>query len=611
MRRGLGAIVLLLALPGAAAAQRENEKLVAEGGGSRLLAEYSRSGSLCMTIEYPNGVGGTCAERVTAREPAVAPMDGVTAGAVAPEVERVEVEGPDGVRTAGQPVAHPAFPGVRFFLVAHAGRSAWLVRYFAADGALLAVQQEGDGPVVAGPVRLASGRTNGRRWSVVGRLERVLAPGPGAPERTEIIACVDYRKRHSGGTQCSAGEPRLAEPIAGQMFGTAPIFLGARSPHRLVLAAVLGPAAARVDVHLGSGQVVRARVRELAAEGATGRFATYAARPEDAVRRLVVRDAAGAEIDQQVVTLAPGALGHFGQAGLISLRPPLPGTPEVAAGPVQDGEGVLKVREVGARLCVEVERTYLPDAPCGLVPRTAEESLLVGGASEHHGVVGGVVPPEVATVELEEMNRFPGNQDATVRVATQAPSPYAGAFAPHVRVFVGLLPLGGTVGVRLLDAQGRELGSNGVEAVHVVDARDTPRRARTRLRLAGVRLKSHPDDDDCVFLTDSGAGLLHQTCAFGGREEVDVHVACRPAASVVVVPVGKRRGLVLRTARGRRVKPRRLRLGATPHAVFVVRAPDTPRALTWRGGRVTIGRMPPLRKQCGYEINVELGGPGR
>ena len=611
MRALMVGIALLLAVPGTAAGQRENETLVAESGSSQMFAERSRDGSVCMTIEHDRGGGGTCAVgTVSAREAASAPLPGVTGGAVAPEVERVEVEWPDGVRTSAQPVAHATFPGMRFFLTAHGTRAAFLIRYLGADGALLEIEQADDGPVVAGPVTLAAGK----RWSVRGWLTRQLAPAPGAPERTEVVACMERLMRDgSRMSQCADGEPALVAPIDGGVFGTASRHFRPR-PHRFVLAAVLGPSATGVDVHLGDGGRARAQVRELTAEGVTGRFATYVAPSADAIQRAVVRDAAGAELDQQVVTLPPGALGHRGHASLFSSRPALPGTPVVAAGPAKDGEGILTVREVGVRLCAEVERAEPDEVPCGLLPRRVDQSLLVAGASAHHGVVGGVVPPEVASVELKEMGGFMEPGRATVRVTPQAPAPYSGAFAPHVRTFVGVLPVGGHVRVRLFDAAGKELLETTLLAAYVVDTTERPRPARTRLRVGGVRLRSHPADTDCVFLTDTVADLLHQTCSFGGSEEVDVHVACRPAASVVIVPLSEKvRRPVLRTARGRSLKPRRLRLGDGYHAVFVVRAPDAPRALAWRGGSLAFGRVPSPREQCGYKIDLELplGGPGR
>ena len=560
-------ILLLLAIAPAAQSQYE-PPVVAEEQGNRMSAVEARDGRLCLRLEHTNGVAGVCEERVDVREPAVLSSRGVVAGAVVAAVARVEVEWPDGVTTVANLTSHPNFAGLRFFIASHASREAFLVRYRSGDGSLLATTQEGDGPRVATRRVLASGGGRGSRWSLRAWLERVLAPGPGQPDRTEVVTCVERRIARSTGTECMRREPALMEPIGGDIFATAGP--GDRS-RRLVIAALVGPSVAVVEVHLGDGRRVRARMHVIGGVDADARVATYVVPARAAVRRLVSRDRSGNELDQQVVVLAPATLDDSGHAALFSLRPPLPGTPEVAAGPVHDGQGVLRVREVGARLCAEVEGSNPREVPCGLVPVRADESLLVGGATERHGVVGGVVPPQVATVELRETT---GPRPAVVRVTPQAPSPYAGAFAPHVRTFAAIVALVGPVEVRLLDASREELDSDRVDAVRHVDA--LPRQPRTRLRAGRVSLQTYPGDDECVFLRDTGAGLLHETCAFGGDALLVAHVACRPAATVIVLPLGRRRGLMLRSARGRHLLPRFVRLRRLPHAVFVLPAPDLP-----------------------------------
>lgn len=599
MRLGMIMAALLIGVPGAALAQRQGEVEVAASGESRLLAEQ-REDALCLEIEYPRGGGDVCSPRVTVQEPAVAGLRGVVGGAVAREVTRVEIEWPDGFRQAVEPVANEAFAGLRFFIAERGRRAPWLLRYFGADGTLLAATQEGDWPLLGTRTILASGR----RWRVSAWFERVLAPGPGAPDRTEIVACLERRAGSGTGTRCTDGEPSFVAPINGDVFATRGSAYPRKAPHRLVLSALLGPGAATVDVDLGDGRRVRPRVRDLRAGDASARVVTYLVPKRSAVRRVIVRDAQGDKIDQQVVALAPGTLGDDGHGALMSARPPLGGAPQVAAGPVQDGEGILQVREIGARLCAEVEGSSPGDVPCGLLPRSASDSLLVGGGTEHHGVVGGVVPPEVAQVELEELLGHPGHPPQTVRVATHAPAPYAGAFAPHVRTFAALLPMGGLVRARLLDAEGRQLFDDTLDA-GFWDGTSKPSRARTRLRIGRLRLLAPRADTDCVHVRDAGARLLHQTCALG-PDEIQAHVVCRPAASVVVLSSKDRRDLVVRTARGRRIRPHRLRLSGIRHAVFVVPAPDAPRAVRWRGGRVALGPVQSPREQCGYEVRRRL-----
>lgn len=604
MRRGLGiGIALLLALPAAAAAQEQEGTLVAQSGETRVLAERTSDGDLCFRLEHPGGSTGDCTERVPPTEALVSADGRAAGGAVPAEVARVEVEWRDGTRTAIDPAAHPAFDGVRWFAAEHPRSSAWLVRQLAADGALLAVTQEGPGPVVGGPFPLAAGRDpgNGRRWSVRAWLERTLARGPGLPDRTEVVACVERRTSGSTATSCVPDAPPLVEPIAGDVFPTGSNVLGEAGRHRLVLAALVAPAVGAVEVVLGDGRRVRARVREIGGGGMTARVATYVVPYRSAVRRLVVRDRRGSVLSRQDVMQAPGFLGGDGIGSLHAERPPLPGPGEVAAGPVKDGEGVLRVHEIAGRLCASVEGAYAPGIPCGLVPETPEQSLLTGGGTAHHAVFGGVVPPEVATVVLEERGLGDGPELPPVRVATQAPAPYAGAFAPHVRTFVALLEHGGYVRVRMLDADDRELLVFEAEAFRHAGGTWKPR-WRTRLRAGRVRLVADRGDISCAYVLDSG-GLRHQTCAFGEPGQVEVHVVCRAAASVVTLAARGRPGARLRTASGRVLRPRRLRLDEQARLVFVVAAPDAPRTLTWRGGRIRFGRVPSPRRQCGYKLD--------
>ena len=612
MRRRLGiCIALLLALPTTAGAQDGGEVLVASSGKTEVHAEQRPDGELCFTIRSPRAGGGGCGDRPTLREPMSTGVDGAAGGAVVPQVARVEVEWPDGARVSAATAEHPSFPGMRWFAAEHGTREPWLLRFFDAEGRLLAADEEGRGPVVGRPVTLGSGgagRALGVRWTLRAYLRRAHSPVPGELDRTEPIACLERRVGGSGAWRCNHAEPQLNEILAGDVFGTGTSEHGRAGPHRLVFGALLSPGVASVDVELGDGRRVRARVREFGGEGTTARVASYVVPVRAAVRRLVVRDSGGRVLDRQAIALAPGHLGGDGHGSIFLGRPPLPGAGEVAAGPVADGEGVLRVREIGAQLCAEVEGMYPPDVPCGPFPQTPQGSLLASGGTEHHGVVGGVVPPEVASVELHERGLGDGPEMPVVRVATQAPAPYAGAFAAHVRTFVALLEHGGFVRVRMLDASGAELLETTIDAFRWVDG-PPPRRTRTRLRAGRVRLRSMRDDSTCVTLTDRGARLDHLTCAMGSEDEVEVHVACRPAASVVILPA--KRGVVLRTASGRLLRPLRLRLARQPHAVFVVPAPDAPRALTWRGGRMALGRIPAPRAQCGYKLERAILGRAR
>lgn len=589
-------IVLLAAAAAAAPAARGQPEAttVAEDRTNRLSAAQTGDGRLCLRLEHASGVGGICEERLDVHEPVVVSSRGIVAGAVVHEVTSVEVEWRDGVRTVVNPTTHPDFGSLRFFIAPRASSQPFLVRYRSGDGILLATTQEGDGPRVAPRSILASGGGRRGRWSVTAWLERVLAPAPGMLDRTELVTCVERRTASSATTRCLRKEHVLTEPLDGDVFATTSD--GRR--HRLVLAALLSPATAAVEVHLGDGQRVRARVHRIGPSDARARMATYSVPAQAAVRQVLARDRSGKELDREVVMLPPATVERNAGATLLSPRPPLPGLPQIAAGPVLDGRGVLRLREVGARLCAEVEGTAPAAMPCGLIPLRAEESLLAGGTSEQQGVVGGVVPPQVATVELQTRR---GPAPAVVRVTPGDPGPYAGEFAPHVRTFVTLLPSTGPVEARLLDANGDELAAAQLAAIGHVES-VPPRRPRLRLRAGQVSLTSRSGDDRCVFLEDVGAGLLHRMCAVAGRRTLLAHVACRPAATVVMLPVGRRRDILLLTARGKRLPPRRLRLRGRQHAVFVIAAPDVPVAVNWRGGRIGFGRLESPRRQCGFRV---------
>jgi hypothetical protein len=594
----------LLALPAPAAAQDEDGPVVAASGQAKLHARENAAGLLCATLASGGNRDTQCTERPS--EPALAALtSGAVGGAVAPRIARAEVEWIDGTRTSAAPAESPAYPTdrgdpVRFFVISREATRPWLVRLYDGGGVLVKVREVGDGPRVGRSLTLAERSVAGHgRWAASAFLKRELVRGPGQLDRTELTPCLVLRQPRSTATSCHEGEPLLRRYLTvGLHTLDAP---GRRSgesvPRRHAVVGFLGPGAVAAEAYLGDGQRHRLPVKTLTAPGAEAvRAVAWLVPRRSALRSVVVRDRAGKSLARYAYAQPPGDVPFTATGFVAPPDPPLPGTPEIAAGPAKQGEGTLRVREVGARLCVEVEATFTPQ--CGLTPLAAAESLLVGGGGERFAVVGGIVAPEVAAVELQESRAF-GPDAQTVRVNTQAPAPYAGAFAPHVRAFVATLPHGGVVKVRLLAADGTELQDLSVDAFGVLKE---PFSQRTVLRAGRLRLTADSPSGECFSVADPVAPIEHE-CAHTGLTLV---VACRPAVSIVAVRTNGRRGLFVRTAAGRRIAPRRTRLARGRMVIFVVPAPDTPRTVRWKGGRLDLGRIPSPRAQCGYRAGRRI-----
>jgi hypothetical protein len=452
-------------------------------------------------------------------------------------------------------------------------------------------------PVVRGPAPLTDSRGE-LRWRLSALVQRIPAPLPSAPRRSEDLSCLVLRHADIRETRCLDGEPRLWRSVDGTTYELGANAGSAR--RRYLLWGFATRQAAVVVVVLGDGRRVRVRPRRLPAELRSGaRWFAWAPSRDDAVRGVVVLDARGRAIARLAESLPPAAVR--GAYGLTLVTPARPvGTQRVAAGPLpNDRRARLIVRRVGARVCADIDRANLLEPACGLPPRTAEESLIAGRGTAGGDTLGGVVADGVAAVELSA-----SIGGASVRVPTQPAKPSAGPF----RVFLGQLPFSGLAHVRLFDAGGRTVGSADVSPAYSTGdaAEDATRRLlRGRAPGGGAFVLRGDAAGLCLALTAPGRNRPDAGGSTCGLDRIELLVPCRPRVAAVVSPATRRARLHVITSDGNELRGRLVRLPEGRRA-WVVPIPSRaePRAVAWREGRrpggVGLGSVPAPARQCGY-----------
>jgi hypothetical protein len=457
-------------------------------------------------------------------------------------------------------------------------------------------------PVVRGPAPLTESQGS-LRWRLTALVQRIPAPLPGAPQRTEDLSCLVLRHAGSRETRCLDGEPRLWRSLDGTTYELGASAGSAR--RRYLLWGFATRRAATVVVVLGDGRRVRVRPRPLPAElRSSARWFAWAPSRSDAVRGVVVLDGRGRALARLAEPMPPAAVrGVYGLTLVTPARPA--GTARVAAGPLpNDGRARLLVRRVGARVCADIDRANLMEPACGLPPRTAEESLIAGRGTAGGDTVGGVVAPGVAEVELSA-----SIGGASVRVPTRPARTSAGPF----QVFLGQLPLSGLARVRLFDAGGRTLGSAEVTPAYPTRdaAEDTTRRLlRGRAPGGGAFVLRGDPAGLCLALTAPGRKRPDGGGSTCGLDRIELLVPCRPPVAAVVSPARGRAALHVITRDGDELRGRVVRLPEGRRAwVVPIPARAEPRAVAWRErGRpegVGLGPVPAPSRQCGYTASPD------
>lgn len=526
-------------------------------------------------------------------------------GVVPAEVARVEVRfavpGHDRVRrdsgVAAETVAGDAYRGpgagrLRFYLVDGRPDSPWLHRYLDAAGTTIGASEiPFDTPVRGRPLTLARG-SGGGRLRAVRRLRLAATP----LDRGRLIeeTCFEIPGRSSSGGVCTSPDRPLT-----QAMSTAPN----TACDRISLPVVTTARVRRVEARLGDGRLARVPLVDVPARFARGlRAGALVVSGPVAVRSLSGFDAAGRRVALKRLALAPpqpcGPSGESSSSFFVyTVDDPGPWK-----GPLE-----VRARDDGARLCFTLGELRRDGFDCAVPPLEPSSAYVLLRREGGRALAAAVLPPEVATVELEV-------DGVKRRVATTGDVPgYGGQYRDAVRFLNVELPRTARLGTfRLLDAQGQPLDrGRPIEAPEIVaGATRSVRVAGVLLRLTEVRY-SDPDLPRYVCALLPGE-TFEDDCGVAFDDALTVVASCAPRRLVVfgLAPRGTRR--VTAVTGGGRLDARLVRVGDQTVWVAVL----SPRAAlrrvvtSGRATRVADIRLPAAARQCGYNDLESLELPG-
>jgi hypothetical protein len=525
-------------------------------------------------------------------------------GAVDPRVASVEVVLASGRRLTAETTTGERYEGrwsgaLRFFLLearwARADHPLY-VRLLAADGALLGVAgAEGYGADRRSGGRLvARGRVGPVRWALRAFTQLAHAPLPGDEERVVRKRCVGFVVLDSG----QRGGPTCDDPDYAQV---PPIDVSRTcKPLGVQVYGMLRPGR-RVEAVLGDGRHLRPRTFPLPRSFGRMRAFVLALPPDVALRSLATVGAGGREV--LIDRIGPGVADcpNASSGWIFGFGLEMP-----RFGP---GPPVLQLRDHGELLCATLGLPHPQNLDCGRPPLEAEDSWLFSRVTPEGTTVAGVVPPDVASVEVT----FAGA--GTQVVPTGAPAPYAGRYRDLIRTFSLAIPgehpprtvtLEGPDGKRLASRPvfgGPEperppelvLRARGGWRLYASTLRD----ATTARRFGCLQLTRGEPRDDAL-----GCGGLGSHRAL---------VSCRPWGVLVYGLVDAAvRGVELRSTAGTtRARIVSLRGLGIDRRAFLAELPASAglRALVVRGKRTRTlrKRLPPASRQCGYDESIWTG----
>jgi hypothetical protein len=536
----------VLALP--AAARAESWTVAGPTAGGLRLVVTDRHDTVCYTLrEHDEEVEQSCAP--TAPEPDEAePFRSGTVGVAGTGVTAVDAEWPDARRQRVDTSDGSAYQGrlagkVRFWLADPIeGGQPWLVRVYGADGALISATAFGGDPVVVPRRTLA----HGPGWTLFAQTLRLLDPLPDQLDR--VIDQPQIGVIQGGSTFTFWHYPELQEPLVG--------YVRPLGHHRRLLLGLRGSSVERVEVLYGSGRRVRPRMRG---------DAFWARLPvREAVVAIEARDAAGDVIARAQPRIPPATVPGGSAYHVFETAVPAPHAPLQPF-----GDGLAALQEVGPWVCLQIGGWLgtVDEFPCTYPPLRSDDQLMVAGAHGDDVVIAGLVHRDVARVRL--MSLF-SRKSQTVQT-----EPAPGRWAPYARVFTAVTR--GDIGTaRLFDARGKRLGPLwGVPFYALAHPDPLPRVLGGPVGI----------DRDCAELAE----LVR--CS-----RLSVLVSCRVHRIAVAVKARKRPGLRVVTSDGRAHRAQKARgwwIYVTPRRLGV-------RAVRWRGGRRSLGRIPPATRECGY-----------
>lgn len=621
MRRALPAAVLLAcALIGPASAQQGSQEHaateVARSGDAVLYVgdDADTSEHLCLRLSVAQGNSSSCGygpevpEQIATIElgrGAAGEGPGWVGGATHPSVARVEVEMTDGNRVATDTVTNDAYKGtragrIRFFLRDVPGVPD-VVRGYAADGRLVGI---GDASGHSGRTIRSDEVLSSPGLTVRVELQSVIEPSPLQLDRRSQHLCIRVTEDSGSSSTC-----------AGRTDPSSPLMLESTEgchPRRSVLHGLVAKEGASLSLLLGSGRRITLPVHQLPQGYDFPLAAVASPLPRgEAVRSVALLDASGNRIAAQKAGLAPGGLRcasgrHSGSVSL-GYAPVDLGSPsqDGAHAAVEAGGHRLMVADRGDQLCNGFDELVL----CELAPVLPP----FGIALQQAGMVWAVLSRHVMAVDLV------GTDGTTARHSTSEGPGYKGQYAGKVRFLLVSAP-GRYKRVRLLDAEGRDLGGAGVLNVD-------PRPAQKMRQVVSGRGWAITAG---VYARNFGATgeLVSQSSCLGIRlrgkdvpapwgdcrvlvsrfdPRIAGEVLCSPRTAILfgALPEGTR-GVEFRTSSGRRITGRvgRLPRSLGGHRVWGAAVPRSARLVSvkFRGGKRAPFTMMPPSKQCGYYV---------
>lgn len=475
----------------------------------------------------------------------------------------------------------PSVAGLRYYLTDGPSYSPWLIRLLDGNGTTLFARDESfEGPIVEPPALIARGSRATRLYAVT-RLKLAATPlDRGRLIRETCLTLFNGDDETGGG--CVSADTPVPDPVEAfpaQQCGVTNLpVLAADGIARVV--AVLGDgrrAAVPLVTLSGSLTALGARAGALTIRGAS------------AVRRL---EAFGPD----------GRLAHVVEVGLAPAKPCRGGLGSSFAlyaddfGHDLDGPLRASARDEGATLCFSLADFDPRRRDCALPPDEPRFAFLQVRRVGDRALVGGVLPEEVAAVELSVdglVRRLPTTDDLPG---------YGGQYRGLVRFFAVELPASSQIdAARLLSASGRILNGRAV-----FDEREqrTLRSRRIVMNGRAVRIDRLSRDRDpatpdvCVRMSD-GCQPLFPTF-------VKVDVPCAPRARIVVAGAAPGR-VRIATDRGP-VTPRMLVVAG--RRIFVAVLPRHAALRTIVAGRMRQPlELPAATRQCGYGDFASLDRP--
>jgi hypothetical protein len=485
---------------------------------------------------------------------------------------------------AGEAYRGPGAGRVRFYLGEGPRTPPWMRRFLDAAGRTLAADERGfERPVIGRPAALARGR-GGIRLRAVRRPR--LAATPLDRGRLVEETCVEVVSgRDTGGGVCASPD----NPLTGDLHVSP-----STRCDRLAAPVVTSRRVRRVEAVLGDGRRARVALVDVAGDVLPGaRAGALVVNGSVAVRRLEAFGAGGRRLTTSELRQAPPEP---------CAKDSYSGNSFVAFGievPEPKGPLGLRVRDEGARLCLSLGDFASDRIDCSVPPVDPFASYLLVRAGGGRTLIAGVLPPEVASVELT-IDGVPR------RVETTGDLPgYGGQYRDVSRFLLLELPGEPTLGpVRFLDAGGAQL-----ERRPLLEAGPPRARGSRALAIAGLRLTvtDHPGIRGAYepFTCVRRAGRPVEECTAATTYFASIAAFCSPRRLLVFGEAQPgTRSVTLRTGSGTRTARLR-RVGGRLFYAGVLGPRESLRGIVVHGRatRVATVRLPPVARQCGYDAN--------